>query len=363
MKRIAKTDSRINRTAYGPIGLLLGIPLAAVGVYFAGGGFGFLPLPGKANAPLWVIGTIGLCFFFMGLIIVVQVMRSILHQRRATAMRRQFPDRPWLADYPWDTAGIRDEAGSRAAGSFMAALFLGAFLVPFNWWAFFTPDPGLMVKGITGIFDVVWLLSVGTMAYRLLQFARYGYSRLIFPVFPFVPGERLRVMFTPNRFARLRATLRYVEERFESERIANERSVRQVSDEYYADEHIYNVAETDRRVLLEFDLPDNPAWTTRMTANPSIRYWELVVASDVAGVDFRTTFPLPVYAATPSKRKANPAFGSFDDRRQQPSGYRPALGLAAVLGLLLAAAIIIDPDLHGKVMGWVQSVWYRLGVP
>ena len=61
-KTIAKVDSRLARSSYGWGALIMGLPFVVVGGYFALAGFGYLPLPGKANAPLWVIGAVGLSF-------------------------------------------------------------------------------------------------------------------------------------------------------------------------------------------------------------------------------------------------------------------------------------------------------------
>ena len=47
-------------------------------------------------------------------------------------------------------------------------------------------------------------------------------------------------------------------------------------------------------VEINFDIPDESEWVTELSGTP-VRYWELVVESARPGIDFRTTFPLPVY--------------------------------------------------------------------
>ena len=49
-------------------------------------------------------------------------------------------------------------------------------------------------------------------------------------------------------------------------------------------------------VAIAFDLPDEPLWANRLGELP-IRYWELAVDAEAPGVDFATSFVLPVYAA------------------------------------------------------------------
>jgi len=49
------------------------------------------------------------------------------------------------------------------------------------------------------------------------------------------------------------------------------------------------------RRKVTFDIPDNPEWVTQLSGK-LVRYWELLVETRRRGVDFRTTFPLQVYA-------------------------------------------------------------------
>ena len=77
MKSINKVDSRLMRTSYGWAALLMSLPFVGMGVFFALAGFGLIPLPGKANAPLWIIGFIGLMFAFAGLLLMFHSLRGL----------------------------------------------------------------------------------------------------------------------------------------------------------------------------------------------------------------------------------------------------------------------------------------------
>ena len=48
-------------------------------------------------------------------------------------------------------------------------------------------------------------------------------------------------------------------------------------------------------VPISFDLPADPELANRLGEAP-VRYWELVVEAEEPGVDFATSFVLPVYA-------------------------------------------------------------------
>ena len=47
-------------------------------------------------------------------------------------------------------------------------------------------------------------------------------------------------------------------------------------------------------VTVAFDLPDDPELANRLDGT-NVRYWELAVDAEAPGVDFSTTFVLPVY--------------------------------------------------------------------
>ncbi len=310
MKRVSKTDIRLFRTAYGSGGLLLGLLLTLGGAWLAGAGLGLLPIGSGVHAPLGMIVAIGLAFLLAGLTLAARALQGIRNRSRARVIRNEQPEAPWMADYPWNPNGIQDEAASRAFSGFFSTLLFGVFLIPFNWLAFFSGPGPLFVQGLVGLFDVVWVISAGTACFYLLQFARYGHSRLIFSSFPLAPGDLLRVVFTPNRFRHLRVTLRYVEEFFQQEGHGEDRSVHHETTEYFSESRDLDLPARPRFLELSFHLPANPEWTTRMTAAPTVRYWELVVESRLEPGGFRTTFPLPVYPE-PIARRLNPDFERF----------------------------------------------------
>ena len=48
-------------------------------------------------------------------------------------------------------------------------------------------------------------------------------------------------------------------------------------------------------VSIQFELPENEDWVNRISGTP-VRYWELHIAAEAVGVDFESSWPLPVYA-------------------------------------------------------------------
>jgi len=201
----------------------------------------------------------------------------------------------WERDLPWDACGVRDRAGERVVHAVLASVFLAVFLVPFNYWAYLSGEGPFMVKVIVGVFDAALLLAFGNALYRLGQLLKYGHSRLSFRRFPFFLGERLDVVFSPNRFPQVRFTLRYVEERYETRGTGRNRSTSLVCYELWRAEHVAEPGALEAEVAVGFDLPDDDDLANRLDA-PPIRYWELAVDAEEPGIDFATSFVIPVYA-------------------------------------------------------------------
>ncbi|NOY68251.1 MAG: hypothetical protein GXP53_01980 [Deltaproteobacteria bacterium] len=359
-KKINKIDSRLKRTSYGWTAFFMAIPFIGIGSFFALAGFGFIHFPSKANAPLPVIGAMGIAFAVAGLTLMAYAIKGLRAKGRATANRRRFADRPWMLDYPWNPSGIDDRPAARWMNSLLGTILFSAFLVPFNWWAFFSREGVLMVKLITGLFDIILVLIFMGFIYRLFQSLKYGSSRLSFARFPYAPGGVLEAGFSPNCFEEMDVTLRYVEEWLEAHGSGNNRTVRQKSVSRWSEtRHIL----PDMRlpeVAIEFKLPDNREWTTNLMADPRVRYWELVVTSKGPGIDFRTTFPLPVYKIPdPTKvtrARARPRLQS----RMLGIPYAVELGLPMLLVIIFLVVWWAAPGPVDKLIGSAGTVISRI---
>jgi len=269
----------------------MALPFVAVGGFFALAGFEFVPLPGKANAPLPVIGFIGLAFFLAGSTLLSHGARGLLNEWR---IRRRPLSEPWLVDYPWNPRGIRDRAGARVLNALLGLLLFTVFLVPFNWWAFISDHGSWLVTFVVGTFDLILAVILGKAIYHLGQYVKFGHSRLTFRRFPYHPGETLLVAFSGTPLERLNATLRFVEERVETTGTGDDRSTRLVSYEHFGQQKEFVGTSGMPEIEIDFEIPDNPEWVTGLSSRP-VRYWELLLESEQTGIDFRTTFPLPIY--------------------------------------------------------------------
>ncbi|MDH3590791.1 MAG: hypothetical protein OER88_02875 [Planctomycetota bacterium] len=305
-ERINKRDSRVHRTAYGLTAVLMGIPFMGMGGWFALAGLEVVPLPGKAHAPLWVIAAIGTSFFLAGLMVFGHGLRGMAVRRRRRRLEVLHPDRPWLLDFDWDPAGVRDRAGVRWFNALQSLVLFAVFLAPFHWWAFFSGKGPWMIKAMVVLFDLIPLWLVYQTLYLFAQHLKYGSARLRFARFPFPPGGAVEVVFFPNRFRALNCRLRFVEERFEERGSGENRSTHHVVEQHYELEQTVEVNPARPEVSLSLPLPSDETWVTAMSESP-IRYWELDIRAEEPGIDFHASFPLPVYAARTRPRRESAA--------------------------------------------------------
>jgi len=305
-RRISKSDSMIYRTGYRGGEALFSLPFVGAGVYFALVGFEFVPPPpGRINAPLWVIGFVGLAFALAGLMLLGHGLRGMRHHARRARILEFQPERPWMADFDWDETGIESRLGARAMQSLFGALLFCVFLAPFHWWAWISGHGSWVVWVVTGFFELIGVFVVWSALRQVAQWLKYGNSRLRFSRFPYEPGAPLEVAFSPNRFERFTATLRFVEERIEETGTGRDRSSRIVHESLYENSQELEPGPLQAEVSIAFDLPDNDAWVNEISGTP-VRYWELHLEADVPGVDFEASWPLPVYRGS---RKATAPSG------------------------------------------------------
>jgi hypothetical protein len=286
----------IYRTGYRGGAALFSLPFIGAGVYFALVGFEQVPPPpGKINSPLWVIGYIGIAFAMAGLMVLAHALRGMRHHARRKRVTELFPDRPWVSDYPWDQNGIDSRLGARALHSIFGTTLFCIFLAPFHWWAWMSGHGGFMVGLITGLFEFLAVFVVWSGIRHVIQWLKYGRMRLRFREFPYRPGGSLDLEFSPNSFDHLRATLRFIEERVETSGSGENRSSRIVHDALHEETKHFEPGTLQPEVRIQFELPANDEWVNQISGTP-VRYWELLLESEVVGVDFEASWPVPVYS-------------------------------------------------------------------
>lgn len=350
--KINKVDTRLARTGYGWTAFFMSLPFVGSGAFFTLGSFlEWDVIRQGANAPLWVIACVGLIFLLAGLMLFSFSVSGIYHQYLKQRFESQHGEtQPWMYDYSWGEFSVSDEALRRVSRDTLGSLLVSIFLVPFIWWAFLSGDGPLPLQIMIGLTLLIWLWVVSLVIRRLAQYVKFGHATLQFKQFPFLPGEEVTVGFdnavlgVGTREITIEARLRYVEEKFVSRSRGGEKSVQHQCFELYAQKHqVKGKPETYQ--TLSMVLPDEKNWVNQLMASPDIRYWELVLESELPGVDYRTTFVLPVYDAAPEQIRHN---DNFARHYKSTAAATPLAALLRLVGMplaLLVALWLYDPDL------------------
>lgn len=280
----------------GLVGLLFGLPFLGVGLFVMALGT-LIPLEQADAPPRGFLVLFGLVFAIPGALLMLAGAGTALRGWRSHRLLAEHPDEPWLADHPWDRQLAKDRAQG-LLGPFGAALFMTLFMSIFNSFIFFGPDDvPVFAMVIVGIFDLLLLLVWGNAFYVLGRRLKYGEGQLRLGSFPFFAGQPLRVTAELPRalrdFPQLKATLRYVEQVWETTGSGKNRSRSLVAYERWAEEKVLPADWVGREVELEFQVPAG-APPTDLSASPA-RYWELQLDAETPGIDYHALFLVPVY--------------------------------------------------------------------
>jgi hypothetical protein len=278
--------------------IVFSLPFIAVGAGALLAAFGVF-LPSKMNAPPLVIGCVGAVFAGAGLLVMYGGIRNTLISARRKREQQMFPNEPWRRDHVWSHDGAVDSSIAKGWGTLCAGGFVAVFMVPFNYWAFFTKESHVIVIGITSLFDLIAIAIFCGGMYQILRGMKYGASRLRWERFPFFLGDVFEARFATGRpigqFNAMTITLRCIVEVTETRGSGKSRSQQIVCYQHYADTveikqaGVHGLGE----VPITFNLPQGDYGTTLGIARP--RYWELEINADTPGIDFHASFMVPVY--------------------------------------------------------------------
>jgi len=297
-----KNRQPISRTTiHGWPSVIFGLPFAGIGAFFFLMGLGKVEVdPAKVHAPLWIISVFGLMFLLAGLSFIWHGMDGLRRKTRIKNAKTTRAASPWLWDYEWQALGISDNKLKKVLHGFIMLVVVGTFLAPFHWWAFVSDEGHLMVKLMVIFFDLVFGLGGGYyFLNNLALYLKYGNSRLRFANFPFYLGDKLSVILVglPSEINQLQLDLRFVEEKYETRQRGNKKESRVVCYQLFHEARTLKGREVapSSKLSLEWDLPDEPEFTSNLSQRPA-RFWELEVKADTPGVDYHSQFLLPVYS-------------------------------------------------------------------
>jgi hypothetical protein len=279
--------------------VIFGLVLSAMGAFIGMLATGLIPADLTVPREVVLAPAAGMVAF--GLYMLGRGALGMVERRRLDRLRARHPGEPWRGDHPWTPEGTHQGSYGDVGGPLVIAGFCFLFLVPFNWWAFLSPDRSWPLILAVGLFDL--LLVVAPLAFAVYQLGhalRYGGAFVRFDRFPFFLGETLSVHLGSDRpvgkYSRLVVTLRCVEVRTVVSRSGNAEVHKQVCYEHHAATRELPPGELTPGTEIEatFELPRGDYATQLGGQEP--RYWTVEVKAATTGVDFKADFLVPVYA-------------------------------------------------------------------
>ena len=295
-------DHKVSRTTFhGWLSILIGLPVNGAAIFLFLIGIGKIKMNAMAShVSPWELG-LGAILFLVGMALIVHGISGLKRKARMKKGKQTQPNRPWMWDYPWEPLGISENKLKRVFSALGAAAFLIAVMAPATWWVFFSDEAvSFWAKAMVVVFDIVTLWTCYDFSRKLAQYFKYGNSRLRFISFPFHLGDQLSVMLAdlPREINQLCLDLRFIEEHYEYRGYGQNRSKEIVCYQLFHEARTLqgrDMASFAGKLSLEWDLPDEPEWTTTLSQRPA-RFWELEVKAETPGVDYHSRFLLPVYA-------------------------------------------------------------------
>ena len=289
-------------TLHGWPAIIFGLAFFFAGLPILAIGMGWINYSKSSiHAPLWVIGICGGLFATCGVWLMLHGAWGLHRLWNMSHGKQQFPDSPWLWDYPWQAQASTDNKFKESLSSVAALAVFGAFLAPFNWIAFVSNSAGLFWQILTGFFDVIILLGVGGYLLKNVgQFLTFGNGRVSFQDFPFFLGQKMHLTIErlPIDISTVQFNLRCIEEAYE----IRERDGGRKRESIVVCYQIYHDAQTIRGeqvtetggLRCAWNLPDDKHLSSTPSERPAT-FWELEVQGERPGLDYHSRFLLPIY--------------------------------------------------------------------
>ncbi|MBI5149311.1 MAG: hypothetical protein HZA28_00870 [Candidatus Omnitrophica bacterium] len=296
--------STISRTTIeGWPAVFFSLPFIGAGTFIILISLNVIPVKDSSfHAAREVVASFGGLFALAGLLTLVHGLLSLNEKRKTALLNQQYSTEKWRADYSWDPQGIKADSFEKIKSGLYANLGITVFCVPFNW-LFFFKHPDRIFQLFIGFFDIIIVIAWAYWAYLVLALLKYGVSSLEFQHCPFFLGEELKVILRTNKpvpgLKEMKATLRHIEEKYETRGTGKNRRSVIVSYQLYADTLTFNnLTAFEQQAVqwpLAFSLPQESQYNSCLSCRPA-KYWELEIKAQTPGIDYFSSFLLPVYA-------------------------------------------------------------------
>ena len=151
-------------------------------------------------------------------------------------------------------------------------------------------------------FDLVFVVLIFYVLYNFLKYAKYGSSKLRFSSFPYFLGNKFDATLVTSKPIStddvIHTTLRFIEEKYEIRGSGDNKSSQVVTYQIYAEEKKISTTPNYQygslQIPISFDLPTGDQYKTQLSERPA-KYWELEVKAQTPGIDYKSSFLLPIY--------------------------------------------------------------------
>jgi hypothetical protein len=253
-------------------------------------------------------------FPMMGSMFFLAVWGSmVLTSRAQNNFKHVEGEKPWKQDYPWDPKRANDDLVEKGRQRIKRGLWLLLLMVPVNWWLLFSPTTETWIVNsavhtwmiVISMLPNLTVLAVwGNGILIVKRSAKFGKSWLEFESFPYFLGEEFRACFRVSNaiqtFDRLTVTLRCIKETYRvftrsasSSGTSKSDETRMLFQDKIETHDLSSIKEYGKALPIHFKLPSEEYGTNLHPHYP--QYWELVIHADMPGLDYVSTFLVPIY--------------------------------------------------------------------
>ena len=309
-------------------GLLFALPFAGLGLL--GVVMGIRAYGKQPNAISGII--VGGIFAAIGIGLIVAIVVGARSGAKTDSLKAQHPNKPWLWRDDWSRGIIKDSNAAGTIGMWIFALIWNGVSLPIAYFATRQVDRGQPLIYLIYLFPLVGLFILIAAIYGTLGSMKFGTSECHLEHVPIVPGRVFRGHIVtkqdlnPADGFRLRLmSLRYITVRSGRNRSTDERLLWDAQTIVPASAAMRSPMGT--RIPFQFATPPDSQVTDE--SNYSDRYiWRIAATADIPGVDYSTTFDVPVFRT--GEAVDGSEYAAFEERHRVEAARLPIKAASGV---------------------------------
>jgi hypothetical protein len=317
--------------------VLFAMPFLGMGLFFA---FMFASAAYSSGNPTGYLGAaFGLVFACVGAGLIVAAVVGYRKAKDEEKLRLTYPDSPWM----WRTDWVQGRSASARKGGasvlWVLALFIDAIVFAVSYSVLNTQkfDPRF---GILAVFGLIGIGLTMAAARETIRMHRFGTTWFEFTPGSLLLGDKMSgtlhlrlTIATPHGFDLRLSCIRRI--------VTGSGKNRSVTDEVLWSEqlnvdstYVQRLMNDDSLLPIEFTIPGDGLETNNLNSSDQV-IWLLHAQADVAGVDFKEDYEIPVFrkagaeaaqAMSASAKSSAPTFaGVLPQQVSVPTGTKIAL--------------------------------------